>query len=75
LIVVFGAYLISIDAKQRDAKAKVANKKEEQVKYEGLGENAGAVSEPKKEFFLIGVLKAIWNFKAGLFMMFTGIAW
>jgi len=75
LIVVFGAYLISIDAKQRDAKAKTAQKKEDQVKYEGLGDNAGAVAEPKKDFFLIGMLKAIWNFKAGLFMMFTGIAW
>lgn len=71
----FGAYLISIDAKQRDAKAKTAQKKEDQVKYEGLGDNAGAVAEPKKDFFLIGMLKAIWNFKAGLFMMFTGIAW
>jgi len=73
LIVVFGAYLISMDAKKRDAN-KV--KKEDQVKYEGLGENAGgSAPEEKKEFFLVSMVKSILNFKAGLYMMVTGIAW
>jgi len=29
----------------------------------------------EKSFFLVSVLKSIWNFKAGLYMMITGIAW
>lgn len=72
LIVVFGAYLISMDAKKKDEdKLKGGRKDSQQYKYE-----VGEESKPaKKEFFLLGVLKAIWNFKAGLFMMATGICW
>jgi len=71
LIVVFGAYLISIDAKKKDEEKLKSQKKEGSPgKYSVLGE-----TQPKKDFFLISVLKSIWNFKAGLYMMITGICW
>ena len=59
-----------MDAKNKDDK--VPRKDSQQYKYQVAGED----SQPaKKEFFLIAMVKAIWNFKAGLYMMITGICW
>lgn len=71
LIVVFGAYLISMDAKKKDEESsKNAKKDVSPSKYTPLEK-----TQPEKEFFLVSVFKAIWNFKAGLYMMATGICW
>ena len=61
-----------MDAKKKDEeKTRGGRKDSQQYKYDVVEESKPA----KKEFFLIGMLKAIWNFKAGLFMMATGICW
>lgn len=62
-----------MDAKKKDEdKARGGRKDSQQYKYDVVGDE----SKPaKKEFFLVAMLKAIWNFKAGLFMMATGICW
>jgi len=66
LIVVVGAYLISLDAKAKD---------EEKKKNDPAIHQHQIANKKNEEFFLISMVKAIWNFKAGLYMMGTGLAW
>jgi len=67
LIVLFGAYLISIDAKSRQ--------KEEQDRQNLVDYQNGVLQQPKREFFIVSFAKAIWGFKAGLFMMGVAFCW
>ena len=63
-IVVAGAYLVSIDAK---AKQKAIDS----IKYQNLGIEAPI----NEDNFIVGFLKALWSFKAGLFMMGVSFCW
>jgi len=76
-----------MDAKRKDEEKQLSIKKEASpmskhssspsrkfpspVKYSPLEKN----QEQESSFFLVSMVKAIWNFKAGLYMMATGIAW
>ena len=52
-----------------DAKAK--QKAQDSIKYENLGTEV-----PKNDDnFIVGFLKALWGFKAGLFMMGVSFCW
>jgi hypothetical protein len=53
-----------MDAKSKDNR--------EQGNYLLVG---SPVEPPKRRFFLIEMVMSIWEFKAGLYMMITALAW
>lgn len=73
-----GAYLISIDAKN-----KMAREKKEKLKKDLMNGDPEALSIPttpgkeshNKQCFLVELAKSIWSFKAGLYIMGVSLCW
>jgi len=79
LIVLVGAYLISIDAKNKMAREKKEKMKKELVNGDPEAANVDLVANEKdnmkKDCFLVDFGKSIWNFKAGLYIMGVSLCW
>lgn len=79
MIVLIGAYLISIDAKNKMAREKkekmkkeLADGDSELISFNG---KVGERTEKNKGCFLVEFAKSIWNFKAGLYIMGVSLCW
>lgn len=76
-----GAYLISIDAKNKMARERKERLKKEAADADpeaaGLIQNSLALEaeEEKGGFFLFDFMKSIWEFKAGLYIMAVSLLW
>lgn len=78
MTVLVGAYLISIDAKNKMERERKEKMKKELVE----GDPEAAVltinfdeKQPSKDFFLVDLAKSIWQFKAGLYIMGVSLLW
>ena len=79
VVVLVGAYLISIDAKNKMAREKKEKMKKELVSGdpEAARIELLAIEDEKKNkpCFLVDFAKSIWNFKAGLYIMGVSLCW
>jgi len=79
LIVLVGAYLISIDAKNKMAREKKEKMKKELMNADPEAAVFEEISNQKdsknQQCFLIELAKSIWSFKAGLYIMGVSLCW
>ena len=78
VVVLVGAYLISIDAKNKMAREKRDRMKKELVTGDPETVQLEAAMEKEnknKQCFLVELAKSIWNFKAGLYIMGVSLCW
>ena len=79
VIVLIGAYLISIDAKNKMAREKKEKMKKELVNGDPEAATFEMLTNDKdhkdKSCFLVEFAKSIWNFKAGLYIMGVSLCW